>query len=313
MAHHRCSILLPAARSTAAALVPVGVDLCRRSLLATLLLAGCALESEADHSSPEAPNSGPLARQPRTAWVFSSGGPRGFVHVGVIKALGELGLAPDLIVGASAGAAVGCLRAAGRSAREIESLALDLQPWSLVRIALGADERLSGTGLAKLMRDETRQDLLQDLAIPMVCVAQRLSDRSVVAFNRGDLGLAVQASSAIEGQFVPVRIRGQRHADADLVMPLPVRVARALGATRVLAVDASAHESRAPPGTERWRAGDLRKRALTQPDAALADVLLHPDFGYYAGLSREYRERAIAAGYRETLAAAPALRALHGA
>ena len=293
--------------------MPQTAGLCRRSLLATLLLGGCTLEPDADHDGADAPTSAPLPRVPRTAWVFSSGGPRGFVHVGVIKALDELGLVPDLIVGASAGAAVACLRAAGRSGREIEALALDLMPWGLARLAVGASERLSGNGLARLMREEARHHLLQDLPIPMVCVAQRLADRSVVAFNRGDLGLAVQASAAIEGQFAPVRIRGQRHADADLVMPLPVRVARALGATRVLAVDASAHEERAPAGTERWRAGDLRKRALTQPDAALADVLLHPEFGYYAGFSREYREKAIAAGHRETLAAAQALRALHAA
>ncbi len=296
---------------TGSAVVPQTAGLRRRSLLATLLLAGCALEPDANHDGPDAPASVPLPRVPRTAWVFSSGGPRGFVHVGVLKALDELGLVPDLIVGASAGAAVACLRAAGRSAREIETLALDLVPWGLARLAVGASERLSGSGLATLMREEARHRLLQDLPIPMVCVAQRLADRSVVAFNRGDLGLAVQASAAIEGQFAPVRIHGQRHADADLVMPLPVRIARAVGATRVLAVDASAHEDRAPAGTERWRPGDLRKRALTQPDAVLADVLLHPEFGYYTGFSREYRERAIAAGHRETLAAAAALRALH--
>ena len=291
--------------------MPQTAGLRRRSLLATLLLAGCALEPDANHDGPDAPASAPLPRVPRTAWVFSSGGPRGFVHVGVLKALDKLGLVPDVIVGASAGAAVGCLRAAGRSAREIETLALDLQPWGLARVAVGASERLSGSGLAELMREQARHRLLQDLPIPMVCVAQRLADRSVVAFNRGDLGLAVQASAAIEGQFAPVRIHGQRHADADLVMPLPVRVARALGATRVLAVDASAHEDLAPPGTERWRPGDLRKRALTRPDADSADVLLHPEFGYYTGFSREYRQRCIAAGHRETLAAAPALRALH--
>ena len=60
-----------------------------------------------------------------------------------------------------------------------------------------------------------------------------------------------------------------------------------------------------------YRDGDLRKRALTQPDAQLADVLLHPDFGYWVSLSREFRERAIAAGYQATLADAARLRALH--
>jgi NTE family protein len=83
------------------------------------------------------------------------------------------------------------------------------------------------------------------------------------------------------------------------------------GATQVLAVDASAHEDRAPPGAERWRAIDLRKRQLTAPDAALATVLLHPDSGYYAGLSREYREHCFAAGERSAWAARDALLAMH--
>jgi NTE family protein len=88
-------------------------------------------------------------------------------------------------------------------------------------------------------------------------------------------------------------------------------VARALGARRVFAVDASAHEDRAPAGAERYREGDLRKRALVQADAAAADLLLHPDFGYWVSFSREFRERAIAAGYRDTIAQAARLRELH--
>jgi NTE family protein len=123
----------------------------------------------------------------------------------------------------------------------------------------------------------------------------------------------VQASAAIEGQFTPVRIRGDQYVDADATTPLPVRVARALGAQRVLAVDASAHEDRAPEGAQRFREGDLRKRANTQVDAAQADLVLHPDFGYWVNLSRDFRERAIAAGYRETIAAAARLKALHAA
>ena len=57
-----------------------------------LLLPGCALQAEQDHAGPDAPEAAPLARTPRVAWVLSSGGPRGFVHVGVVKALQELGL-----------------------------------------------------------------------------------------------------------------------------------------------------------------------------------------------------------------------------
>ena len=274
-------------------------------------LAGCTLNPDADHDGADAPASGALARAPRIAWVFSSGGPRGFVHVGVLKALDELALVPELIVGASVGAVVGALRAGGMPAREIVALALEIDLLRLARLAVGGSERLSGTAVRELVREYVAPRRLEQLPTPMVCAAQRLADGAVVGFSHGDVGLAVQAAAAIEGQFSPVRIRGQRYADADRRMPLPVRLAKALGAARVLAVDASAHEDRAPAGAARYRDGDVLKRALTQPDAALANLVLHPDFGYWVNLSREFRERAIEAGYRATLAQADRLRALH--
>jgi len=280
---------------------------------AAATLAGCTFSPDVDHDGPDAPAPLALDRPVRTAWVLGSGGPRGFVHVGVLKALDELGLQPDLIVGASVGALVGSLRAAGLSARSIETLALDLQPSGMARLALWVEERFSGAPVAELVRQHAPIRLLEKMPVRMACVAVRRRDAAVVAFTGGDVGLAVQASAAIEGQFAPVRIRGEQFVDPDWFAPLPVRVARQLGAARVLAVDASAHEDRAPPGAERYRGDDLRKRALVQTDAVLADLVLHPDFGYWVNLSREFRERAIEAGYRATLAQADSLRRLHRA
>ena len=292
-----------------------GSMLNRRSLLSASLsaglLAGCTLSPDEDHAGADAPRAMPLARPARTAWVFSSGGPRGFVHVGVIKAMSEMGLVPDLLVGASVGSAVAVMYACGKSARDIEHLALELKPWSLGRLVIGGNLQLSGAAISDLVRSEVNGLLLESMRIPVACAAARLSDSRLIGFNAGDAGVAVQASCAIEGQFSPVRIRGEQYVDADQYQPLPVRLARQFGATRILAVDASAHEERAPIGSERYRAGDLRKRALTEPDARAADVTLHPEFGYYVNLSRDYRELAIAAGYRTTLAAAKQLTALH--
>ena len=291
--------------------IPSGLTRRHLLLAGAATLGGCTLQPDRDHDGPDAPRAEPLRRPVHTAWVLSSGGPRGFVHVGVVKALEELGLRPDLIVGASAGALVGSLCAAGLGARAIETLALEMQPWSLARLALGAEERLSGTAIAELVRSASPVPLLEHMPIAMACVAARRRDGVAMAFTAGDVGLAVQASAASEGRFAPVRIRGEQYVDADWTTPLPVRVARGLGAQRVLAVDASAHVDRAPPGAERYRESDLRKQALVDGDAKMADVLLKPDFGYWVSLSREFRERAIEAGYRETLAQADTLRALH--
>ncbi len=261
------------------------------------------------------PRAAPLpGPPPRVAWVLSSGGPRGFVHVGVLLALDELGLAPELLVGSSVGALVGAMYAAGHRGEALRRLAMDIEPWDLADLSLGGfagGPWLRGDALAGWVRQQLGDRPLESLPTRLAIVVQRLPQREAVAFTAGDTALAVQASTAIEGRFEPVSIAGQRYADPDLLLPLPVRLARSLGAQRVLALDASAHEDKAPPGTEAWRAGDLRKRALTRPDAEAADLVLHPDSGYYAGLGAEYRARVIEVGYRHTLARAERLRALH--
>jgi NTE family protein len=294
-------------------LLPIGMTR-RAVLLASAgLVSACTVNPDRDHLGADAPREAPLRKPVRMAWVFSSGGPRGFTHVGVLKALEQMDLKPDLIVGASVGALVGSLCAAGLSAAALESLAMELQPLSLARLAIGQQERLSGAAVAELVRQYAPVSQLEQMPVAMACVAARRRDAAAVAFTAGDAGLAVQAAAAIEGQFAPVRIRGEQYLDADWSAPLPVRVARALGAQRVLAVDASVHVDRAPPGAARYRESDLRKKALIDADATVADLVLKPDFGYWVNISQEFRARAIEAGYRETMAQAAALRALHRA
>jgi NTE family protein len=291
----------------------------RRQLLvlaaAAATAGACSVQPDEDHNGPHAPEAGPLpaGKSVRIAWVLGSGGPRGFVHLGVLKALVELGLKPNLVVGSSVGAVVGCLFAGGVPIERLLNLGMALTAVELARWSPFSAERLNGGAIAHLVRQELPRPRMEQFPVAMACVATRARDSATVAFTRGDAGVAVQASAAVEGQFTPVRIRGERYVDPDFHTPLPVRLARSLGAQRVLAVDASAHEDKAPPGAERFREWDLRKRHLTQPDAVSADVLLHSDFGYWAGFSREYRERLIQAGYQDTMANAQRLRALHQA
>jgi NTE family protein len=280
------------------------------------LTAGCTISADFDHTDTQAPRYDQTLNRPaRVAWVFSSGGPRGFVHIGVIKALEELGLKPDLIVGGSAGALVGALYASGLRAAKLEALSLDLGLLEVGRWAMFGEGKFDGAPIAAQVTEQitaqTGQQAIEKLPIRFAAVAIEKVTRKPIIFNAGHAGLAVQTSSAIEGMFTPVRIRGVQYVDADLVVPMPVRLARAMGAIKVLAIDASAHEDKAPAGAARFKEGDLRKRALTLPDALAADVSLQPDFGYYVNTSKEFRLRCINAGYEQTMAKAQVLKALH--
>jgi NTE family protein len=307
---------------------PVCLDaITRRTALTTagLALVGCSVNPDYNHTDEYAPRQ-VLAQQlhsVRSVWVLSSGGPRGFVHVGVLKALEELGHKPDMIVGGSVGALVGALYAGGVKAKELEQMALDLGVTDMGRLALVGDGKFAGTPLAQIVNRELLKRLghcqMHKLPIRFAAVAIDRSTRQPLLFNHGDTGVAVQASCAIEGMFTPVRIQGIQYVDADLVVPMPVRMARQWAAAisgskdiKVLGIDASAHENKAPPGAERYRDGDLRKRALTLPDAQAADMSLHPEMSYYVNTSREFRERTIQQGYAQTLAQAARIKAILG-
>ncbi len=209
---------------------------------------------------------------------------------------------PDLIVGASIGALIGALYAAGQSGAAIERIALSIGLTDLLRFAVGAPERFSGGAIANWLNRMINHRPIEQLGVRFAAVAVRGSDLTPIAFTQGDSGVAIQASCAIPGTFTPVRIRGENYLDPDKVSPVPVRLARRLGAARVLSVDVSAHEDRAPAEALRFRDSDLAKRALTQVDVNSADLNLHPFFGYWVSFTEEFRRRAINAAYEQTLA-----------
>lgn len=268
-------------------------------------LSGCSFGSGPKYDGPDAPK----VASPQDhelfdgclALVLSSGGPRGFVHVGVLQALDEIGFKPDLVVGASVGAMLAAIYCAGMKGQALRQQALDISVTSLANLAVGADETFNGTPLARFVNEAVDHQPIEALRPRCAIAALEQKSRVPVLFTHGNAGAAVQASAAIEGRFTPVKIRGKAYVDLDAVNPLPVRLTRALGATRILSIDASAHEERAPIGSEKYRPGDLLKRANTRPDTEEADLNLHPFFGYWVSLKNEFRERAISAGYEEVM------------
>ena len=252
----------------------------------------------------------PVGPAPRVALVLGSGGPRGFAHIGVLKVLDENGIRPDLVIGSSVGAMVGALYAAGMDAAQIEQLARDINVMEFFELRMLGGRPATGSTIQAYMNARVDGKPIEALPTAFVAGATRLSDGKLALFNRGDTGLAVRASSASPGQFEPVRIGDELYVDGDEASPVPMRAARALGAQLVIAVDVSAHERDTPAGVpQEWIAKDARRARQVALEAPAADVLLHPNIGYYAGHTEEYRRRVIELAERHTRERLPAIRA----
>ena len=258
---------------------------------AGVALSGCIADNVPKERLPrfDPPN----GSRPKVALVLGSGGPRGFAHIGVLKVLEENGVRPDLIVGSSVGSMVGALYASGMSARELERLANDLNVMEFFfELRMLGGKLATGITVQEYINKRVNNKPIEALKTPFVAAATRLSDRKLVLFNRGDTGLAVRASGASPGQFEPVQIGGESYVDGDEASPLPIKAARELGAQVVIAVDVSAFEEDTPPGVpEQWIAKDRRRAQQIAQEMPMANVVLHPNIGYYAGHDEAYRRR----------------------
>ncbi|MDX2219932.1 MAG: patatin-like phospholipase family protein [Burkholderiales bacterium] len=279
------------------------------SLLLALALAGCA-DEDRDYTAADAPVPAPVKLQgkPVVAVVLGGGGPRGFAHIGVLAALESAGIEPDLVVGSSVGAIIGALYADGVPAAEMEALALSLNPLRFASLSMQGAAG-SGSAIEAFVNDRIGNKPLQSLRRPLVAVAVRKADGRLVAFSRGNTGVAVRASSAMPGRFMPTRIQGVEYIDGDEVSPVPIRVARDLGADVIIAVDVSAHLASTPQeAPQHWRARDQRRAAQVQSETALANVVIHPDLGYYSDIREAYRLKCIRIGRQTAEQAIPAIK-----
>jgi NTE family protein len=187
------------------------------------------------------PLAGPIGR-PLIGLVLGSGAARGFAHIGVIHALIEHGIKPDIIVGTSIGALVGgCY--ADNKLDELETWARSL---TLRRILGYLDVRIGGSGLisggrlAHRLAEAIGTTAIEDLPVRYAAIATEVGTGHEIWLTRGSLALAMRASYALPGIFPPVRLGGRWLVDGALVNPVPVTAARAFGARVVIAVNLDA-------------------------------------------------------------------------
>ena len=281
-----------------------------------LSLAGCA-------SLPPAPERPPsaealvLARKadrPLIAFVLGGGGARGFAHAGVLKVLDDAGIRADLVVGTSAGSLVGALYAGGIRNDELLETALAVQREELIDFVFPHRGFIEGNRLQTYIDKALKGRLIEQLDIPFIAVATELASGRLVAFTRGDAGMAVRASCSVPVVFQPTPIRGIEYVDGGLVSPVPVKVARASGADLVIAVDVSRqpdeHKELGSTAAMLNHAFVVMEHALAQGESKLADVVIRPNLAEVRVTDLAARGQAIAAGEEAARAALAQIRSL---
>ena len=245
------------------------------------------------------------AKKFHLALVLGSGGPRGFAHIGVLKRLEELDIHPDLIVGASVGSVIGALWASGMKASEIEEKIKNLSLTDLFSPTWSRYGYLENSKLGDQLNSFLHGKTIQQIIPTFIPVATQLPEGQTVAFTEGNLGLAVQASSAIAKIIVPVQINGIYYSDADLSSPLPIHIAKLLKAEKIIAVDVSAFLEDTPSLKEKldfdWISTGIYRKKLIDSELPEADLAIHVHLPYYAGRSKAYIEMAVASGIQSTL------------
>jgi NTE family protein len=275
-------------------------------------------------------------KRPRVGLCLGGGGSRGSAHVGVLKVLIEEGIPIDLIVGTSIGSVVGGFYSAGVSLDELSNLfekdtfikefmpmplglRLAMEPILFIPRLLGShpyDGLYKGKKFRKYADKIAGSPLIENLHTPFAAVCTNVVAGKTWRLTSGDLGTAMQASTAVPGLKKPVQIGNNLFCDGGLLCNLPISHTREMGADFVIAVDIDEFVEEVPLDTFR-KIGSMSRQALRVDladqdglQAKNADILIHPNTNGITLISRKKSDatRGIEAGMSAAREAMPEIK-----
>ncbi len=234
-----------------------------------------------------------MAPTTRTAFVLGGGGILGTTQVGMLRALAERGIRPDVVLGTSIGALNGAFAAADPSVEGAERLRgvwqavqrsgifVDSPVRQAARVAKYRTHLLSNAPLRQILDGHLPVADFADLAVAFQCVAACIEDASGRWFESGPIAPAVVASCSVPGLFPPVEIDGLHYLDGGLVHSIPVGRALQLGATRIYVLQVGRVEQPLKVPRLPWEVGQVafeiarRHRFVHEMESVPKDVEVH--------------------------------------
>lgn len=210
--------------------------------------------------------------------ALSSGGARGFAHIGVLKCLERYKVPVLGIAGSSMGGLVGALYCSGYTAAAMEEMAVSLRRSQWVDFAVSKMGLVRGQKLLELLNVWTKGRTFEDCHPPLKLVAVDIERGEEVVLDQGNVAEAVRATTSIPGIFSPFPKEGRVLVDGGVLNRVPVDLARTLADAPVVAVDAGIDMSPVVKSVFDilFQAFDVMARELKHYKPIVADVVVEP-------------------------------------
>lgn len=154
--------------------------------------------------------------------VLSGGGARGIAHIGILQALEELGVKPDIISGTSTGAAIGAFYTAGYTVSQIKEIILTNHFFRFSDFAWSSSGLLSTEGNEEMFRKYFKHKSFNDLKLPLYISATDILAGKTIFYSDGDVVKVILASSALPLVFKPVKYKNRLLIDGSAISCFPI-------------------------------------------------------------------------------------------
>lgn len=253
-----------------------------------------------------------MAPKAKIGLALGGGFARGIAHIGVLQALVTHEIPIDIVAGTSAGSLVGAMFCAGMDPWALERAAEQMNWRALVRLRLRRDGLLDAEGLEQFLVGNMGDLGFDDLHVPFTVTATDLMTGQEVLLDWGRVSVAVRASCAFPGIFLPVRVGQHTLVDGGLVHPVPTNVVRRMGADLVIGVDLNRPQGPVKPPRNLLHimlySLALVQRPQVEAALAEADLVILPDLNRFGVIELERVSELVRAGREAAEAAIPALR-----
>lgn len=233
-------------------------------------------------------------------FALSGGFIKGFAHLGVMQALLEHDIRPNILSGVSAGALAGVFYADGNEPHQVLQFFSGHKFQDLTKLVIPKKGLFDLCEFTDFLQSNLKAKKLEELQIPLIITATDLDHGRMVHFHRGAIAERVAASCCMPVMFAPVNIDGINYVDGGLMMNLPVSTLRRV-CNKVVAVNVSpimAEDYKMNIVSIAMRSFHFMFRANTFPEREKCDLLIEPYNLYgYSNTELEKAEEIFERGY----------------